>query len=235
MRFLTQGRSAPLGIEPADPAAISGIAELPTGSLLVLYSDGLIERHGESLQAGLDRLAVVVQECRQLPAGAVCSELLSRLAAGQGYLDDVVVVALRPTGTTGDSHVDCLAADFAQIAPARHRLRAWLAGLNLPQTLSYEVLVAVGEAVNNAIEHGSARHSRRFVAIEAFAGEHQIDVSVTDSGRWSKDTTISRRIEQGGRGLTLIHGLSDQVDTVRGPLGTRVTMSFRRPGQAMEA
>ncbi|HET9720108.1 MAG TPA: SpoIIE family protein phosphatase, partial [Solirubrobacteraceae bacterium] len=64
VEFLTDGRTAPLGIGPADSPGASGAAELSPGSLLVLYSDGLIERHGESLTAGLDRLADAAAGCR---------------------------------------------------------------------------------------------------------------------------------------------------------------------------
>lgn len=228
VQLLGEGRGAPLGIQPAGSPDSSGRADLPPGSLLVLYSDGLIERHGESLQAGLDRLAEVTADCRQLPAQAVCDELLARLAPQTGFSDDVVVVALRPVGTAGDCHVDCLPASFSEISYARHRLRAWLNDLEVDQPLSYDVLLAVGEAVNNAIEHASLQDPRRFVGIEAFADAERIAVSVTDSGRWIKDSASSRRNETRGRGLTLIHGLSDDVQTLRGPLGTRVTMTFDR-------
>ncbi|HWD65797.1 MAG TPA: SpoIIE family protein phosphatase [Solirubrobacteraceae bacterium] len=233
VRFLTDGRSAPLGIEPEDTPGPAGQADLPAGSLFILYSDGLIERHGESLNAGLDRLRVAAADCHQLAAQAVCDRLLVALADETGYLDDVVVVALRPVGTTAQCHVDCVPADLGQIPFARHRLRTWMNQLGLGQAQGYDLLLAVGESVNNAIEHASARDPRRFVAIEAFADEHRVEVSVTDTGRWSKDTAVSRRTDERGRGLTLIHGLSDRVDTVRGPLGTRVTMTFiRRPAEA---
>jgi GAF domain-containing protein/anti-sigma regulatory factor (Ser/Thr protein kinase) len=236
VELLTDGRSAPLGIEPADTPGPSGEAELPAGSLLVLYSDGLIERHGESLTAGLERLVEVAAACRQLPAQAVCTQLVDALVGAAGYLDDVVVVALRPVGTIADCHVDCVPADFGQIPFARHRLRTWMTGLGLGQAHGYDLLLAVGEAVNNAIEHASGRDPRRYVAIEAFADERRIEVSVTDTGRWSKDSAVSRRTDERGRGLTLIHGLSDGVDTVRGPLGTRVTMTFlRRAAEAPAA
>jgi GAF domain-containing protein/anti-sigma regulatory factor (Ser/Thr protein kinase) len=235
VQFLTEGRSAPLGIEPPEPmAGASGVAELPPGSLFVLYSDGLIERHGESLHEGLERLGDAVTHCRQLSVGAVCTELMGSLATEPGYSDDVVVVALRPVGTREDCHVDCFPARFQEIAPARHRLRAWLRALGLEETRRYELLVAAGEAVNNAIEHGGGQDPRRFVSVEAFADDLRVEISVTDSGRWSKDSSVSRRTDERGRGLTLIHGLSEQVDTVRGPLGTRVTMTFLRQPQPAE-
>ncbi len=226
--LLTDGRRAPLGIQPADAAVTGGVAELAAGSLLVLYSDGLIERHGESLQAGLERLADAARGCRQLPVHRVCAHLLARLISAEGYSDDVVVVALRPVGNTVDCHVDCLAASEREIPAARHRLRAWLAGLGLSPELSWDLLLAAGEAVNNAIEHASHRDPRRYVALEAFADRDRIVLSVTDSGRWSKDSAASRRGDGRGWGLALIHGLSHSVDTTRGPLGTSVTMTFRR-------
>lgn len=233
VEFLTDGRSAPLGIGPSDTAGASGEAELGAGSLLILYSDGLIERHGESLTSGLARLAEAAAGCRQLAAQAVCTELVAALSEPSGYLDDVVVVALRPVGTTAECHIDCVPSDLGQIPFVRHRLRSWMSSLGLSQAQGYDLLLAVGESVNNAIEHASAQDPRRYVAIEAFADEHRVEVSVTDTGRWSKDTAVSRRTDERGRGLTLIHGLSDRVDTVRGPLGTRVTMTFlRRPAEA---
>jgi GAF domain-containing protein/anti-sigma regulatory factor (Ser/Thr protein kinase) len=234
VEFLTGGRSAPLGIGPSDCPGASGEAELPAGSLLVLYSDGLIERHGESLTAGLDRLAGAAADCRQLAAQAVCTRLVSALTGESGYLDDVVVVALRPVGTTAECHVDCVPSDFGQIPFARHRLRGWMNDLGLSRAQGYDLLLAVGEAVNNAIEHAGAQDPRRYVAIEAFADERRVEVSVTDTGRWAKDTSLSSRTDERGRGLTLIHGLSDRVDTVRGPLGTRVTMTFIRQPAAPE-
>jgi anti-sigma regulatory factor (Ser/Thr protein kinase) len=194
----------------------------------VLYSDGLIERHGESLQAGLDRLVDAAGDCRQLPVHGVCARLLARLISAQGYSDDVVVVALRPVGSTADCHVDCIAAGNSEIPLARRRLRAWLAGLQLAPELSWDLLLAAGEAVNNAIEHASHHDPRRFVALEGFADRERIVLSVTDSGRWSKDSAKSRHGDGRGWGLALIHELSQSVDTTRGPLGTSVTMTFRR-------
>lgn len=51
-------------------------------------------------------------------------------------------------------------------------------------------------------------------------------MTVGDTGRWAKDFATSRA-EARGQGLTLIHGLSDRVQTVRTPLGSRVTITRR--------
>jgi len=70
------------------------------------------------------------------------------------------------------------------------------------------------------------------VSIEAFLRPDAVSISVSDSGRWVGDSSASRRSRRRGRGLTLISGLADQVETVRTPGGTRVTLRFDRGGDS---
>ncbi|MFC7511355.1 ATP-binding protein [Streptomyces thermocarboxydus] len=49
-------------------------------------------------------------------------------------------------------------AESSQLAPVRRALRGWLAQCELPPNAVQNVLVAVGEACANAIEHGH-RHT----------------------------------------------------------------------------
>jgi PAS domain S-box-containing protein len=71
---------------------------LPGGSTVVMYTDGLIERRGESLDAGLDRLADAVRSGPE-KVGALRDHVLARLLepAGQRY-DDVTAVFARLAG-----------------------------------------------------------------------------------------------------------------------------------------
>jgi signal transduction histidine kinase/DNA-binding response OmpR family regulator/serine phosphatase RsbU (regulator of sigma subunit) len=227
--YLEGGRRPPLASAPLGASKPSGRSELPVGSLLLLYTDGLIERRGESLDDGLQRLAGVAATCVRLPAGDVCATLLAAMTPPNGYSDDVALVIVRPTGTTPDSLVLALPADSAHVTSTRHRLRAWLRAcpLRLDEAFQYDVLLGVGEALINAIEHGSARDKTSTVWLELFAHEDRILASVSDSGQWITDSAASRPESSRGRGLTLIHGLTDDVKTVRTLLGTRVTMSFR--------
>ncbi|WP_425271238.1 ATP-binding protein [Mycobacterium gastri] len=50
--------------------------------------------------------------------------------------------------------------------------------------------------------------------------------TVSDSGRWAGDSSASLRSQRRGRGLTLMSGLADRVDTVRTAGGTRVVLRF---------
>jgi anti-sigma regulatory factor (Ser/Thr protein kinase) len=205
----------------------AGRSPIAPGSLLLLYTDGLIERRAESLDVGFARLADAAAGCARLPAGTACTRLLARMAGDHGYDDDVALVAVRPVGTTATSHVDALYASFTELAPARNRLRAWLNDLRIPSAQAYGIVLSTGEALSNAIEHGSDLDPDRTVGLEAFASQHEITVTVSDTGHWTKDSAAASRPANRGRGLKLIGGFSDDVQIVRTARGTRVTMTYR--------
>ncbi len=90
-RLLMEGRSPPLG--SAHPGAPRQEAEmsLPAGSSLLLYTDGLVERRGELIDEGLDRLVAVVAEAGDDDAAALLARLESALL-GAGADDDVCML-----------------------------------------------------------------------------------------------------------------------------------------------
>lgn len=68
----------------------------------------------------------------------------------------------------------------------------------------------------------------RTVTIEAFATPDGITVTVSDTGHWTAGSAAGVPAD-GGYGLTLIHGLADDVQTERSTLGTRITITCRVP------
>jgi PAS domain S-box-containing protein len=92
IRYLETG-SVPMGIE--DVPYESKTEQLAPGSSLVLYTDGLVERRGESLDEGLRRLAETVAGGPNDPQ-ALCDHVLARLLpAPQQLHDDVTAVVAR--------------------------------------------------------------------------------------------------------------------------------------------
>ncbi|HEV2635690.1 MAG TPA: GAF domain-containing SpoIIE family protein phosphatase [Actinocrinis sp.] len=91
-RFLTGGRSMLLGVDPTlfRPDATE---PLPPGSIVLLYTDGLIERRGEDMILGLARLRQHAAALAREPLKVFCDELLSGLAATS--TDDVALIAVR--------------------------------------------------------------------------------------------------------------------------------------------
>jgi anti-sigma regulatory factor (Ser/Thr protein kinase) len=222
-RYLTGGRRrGPAVSDPADLAAAAS-ADLPAGALLVLYTAGLLERHRAEINTGLDRLAAAAEECAALPVGAVCAHLLDRMAGPDGLSGEVALLAVRPSGVTPNTFVAVIPALTDQTVNLRHRLRAWLAP-RCPEPFLGEILICVGEALSNAVDHGSDPDRAHTVSVESFLHAGGLTTTVSDRGRWIGDSSASRREAVRGRGLKLIHALSRRVETVRGPHGTRVTM-----------
>jgi signal transduction histidine kinase/DNA-binding response OmpR family regulator len=224
--FLQSGRRPPMAAWENQLSDFTAKQELPAGSLILLYTDGLIERPGETLDRGFVRLQAAAAYCAHLPVGDICSELLDRMAPPGGFTDDVVVLALRPSHSSARSFATVLPAALTHIADARHRLRDWLAGIAVDPRREADILLATGEAVTNAIEHGSGSDPRKTVSIEAFVCGGTVTATVSDAGRWSGDSSASLRSRQRGRGLTLINGLPDHVKTTRTAQGTRITLRF---------
>lgn len=83
-----------LGLDPAAARSAHEV-ELPDGPLVLLYTDGLVERRDEGLDAGLARLLDVLGDLEGLPLDELCDQLLVTMAPDPQ--DDVVLLAVRLT------------------------------------------------------------------------------------------------------------------------------------------
>ncbi|MCH9730881.1 MAG: SpoIIE family protein phosphatase [Actinomycetia bacterium] len=224
--FLKSGRRPPVAAKVIGPESKAAAADLPPGSVLIFYTDGLIERRGESLDQGFARLLLAAAGCADLPAGDICEKLVDWMAPPGGYTDDVVVLAVRPSHVTARSFATVLPAAISSLYETRHQFDRWVSTVVADPRRAHDIVLATGEAITNAIEHGSPHDSSTTVAVEACTLGEAITVTVSDSGCWSGDSTASRRQGVRGRGLTLVHGLADSVDTVRTASGTRMSLRF---------
>ncbi len=68
---------------------------LSPGDTLVFYTDGLVERRGEDLQVGFDRLMATVDAAGYMPAAELATHLVDVLAPAEDREDDVAVLAVR--------------------------------------------------------------------------------------------------------------------------------------------
>jgi serine phosphatase RsbU (regulator of sigma subunit) len=95
-RYLTGGHGLLLGVDPDHPRPYA-TESLPARSTVLLYTDGLIERRGEGLDAGMTRLRQHAAALARESLDTFCDELLTGLASD--HADDVAVLAARlPTG-----------------------------------------------------------------------------------------------------------------------------------------
>jgi len=80
------------------PQYTQGQTGFDVGDIMLMYTDGLIERRGEDLEEGIARVAERLQAWQpSAPLGSLCDELIASLAA-EPQLDDMCVLAVSRPG-----------------------------------------------------------------------------------------------------------------------------------------
>jgi serine phosphatase RsbU (regulator of sigma subunit)/anti-sigma regulatory factor (Ser/Thr protein kinase) len=219
-----------LDIRPGPPVGATRIAhfrehvfDVPLGSLLLLYTDGLVERRREPLDAGLARL-------KRLAAGpprdpqAFCDRLLSALADDVGPEDDIALIAMQ-TLPLGPQFELRLPANPEVLSTMRRQLARWLKENDVDEQVAFDIVLACSEAGANATEHAYPPRTGHFDVAAVHDGD-QVVIRVSDDGTWRPEGERGR-----GRGLLLMRGLADEVSVDRRePDGTVVTLRRRVSG-----
>ena len=219
-RFLEGGRSVPLGL-PFDLPRPQAQERLGPGSILVVYTDGLIERREEPLDRGLERLAEMASRVRAGSLTEISDGLLEIVADDRH--DDVALLTIGPRRPV-EVFRRTFPADAHELSAMRAELRTWLERSGLPTETREDVVLACTEAATNAIEHAYIGR-RGDVLIEAESENGGLQVSVIDHGRWRHPRPDDSR----GRGLDLVRAVIGDVDVERGEGGTTVRMRVGVP------
>jgi PAS domain S-box-containing protein len=219
---LTGAGSVPLAVRTDTPRPQEYVVLSP-GSTLMLFTDGLVERRTESIDDGIARVANVLIQQANSPVDAVAERVLRELAPEGGYDDDVAIVVCRPPISV--LHFDD-GATPDRLANVRARLDLWLRAAGTPDALRADVVLAVGEACTNSIEHAYRDGAHGTVHIEAGFEGDDIHVRVVDFGSWKLPPADPGTR---GRGLRLINALAESVALSPTSTGTTVEMTFRVP------
>jgi anti-sigma regulatory factor (Ser/Thr protein kinase) len=215
--FFAEGPAgSPLGVVPF-PAYEESAVTLVPGSTVLLYTDGLVERPEVPLDDGLEWL-------RGFAAGVpghpdeLCGALLEARFRDAPPRDDVALLAVRLEPVPPDRIEITLRAEPESLSQMRRALGRWLRGAGASDEITYESLVAAGEACANAIAHAYPPGEASYV-VEAVRQDGGVEIRVRDFGSWRPPRSGSR-----GRGLGLIEELMEDVHIDRGPAGTIVRM-----------
>lgn len=220
LQLLDSGQGLPLTIRP-DQIRPEASVTLSPRSTLLLYTDGLVERRGDSIDDGMARAANLVDGCRSRELDELADELMSRLEPSGGYPDDVAVLLYRqPAPLEMD-----FTPDAKQLAPSRNALRSWLREAGVDKEQIQDVLVATGEAVANAIEHGHRDRPDGTISLRATAVVDGLHVSVIDTGVWKTPREVPSAFR--GRGISLMRCLVQDVSIHSSDAGTTVHMYAR--------
>ena len=239
------GRFLPMtGTGPLATGSVVRIAEetLAAGEVLLLYSDGIIERPGREPSRSTVELAQVAADAamnRVLPKGApleaverVCQQTVEVLTRGTGYRDDVTMLAAERVPPPPVLELE-LPADLAAVRAVRTELDHWLFTVRAGADDLLALQHAVGELVTNSVEHAyPADHPHRTVAVRMVQEQSgEVCASVADRGRWHSAEPHPVR----GNGLAMADAFVDDLRIDRGEYGTTVVLRHRlsRPAQLL--
>ncbi|MEU3304843.1 SpoIIE family protein phosphatase [Streptomyces sp. NPDC006678] len=190
---------APLGVGLGDPFECVEL-ELAEGSVLALYTDGLIETRDHDIEEGMHRLGAALSQpgrslddlcdiaTQTLPDHATCDDVTLLLVRTRSLDPSQVASWTLPGGPSAVWSARDLAA---------RQLKEW--GL---EDLEDTTKLIVSELVGNAISHGSGPIGLRLV-------RHQVlTCEVSDANAFAPHPRRARTTDEHGRGLFLVAKLS---------------------------
>ncbi|MFF0087586.1 SpoIIE family protein phosphatase [Streptomyces canus] len=195
---LPAGLPLGLGGLPFETAQV----DLPEGSLLVLYTNGLIQACGHDIDAGLTRLRqVLAQPFSSMEA--TCDAVLEALLPADRPHDDVALLLTR-THALGDRQVASwdVDPDPAAVARARASVAEQLSAWGLEE-LDFTAGLVVSELVTNAIRYGLPPIRLRLIH------DRTLMCEVSDASSTTPHLRRARLFDEGGRGLLLVAQLAE--------------------------
>jgi serine phosphatase RsbU (regulator of sigma subunit)/anti-sigma regulatory factor (Ser/Thr protein kinase) len=196
----------------------STTVDLPPGAVVCLYTDGLVERRRASLD---DRLTLLTTAVTARPPEEVCAAVMSRLVGRELPSDDVAVLVVRRTGPGPEPLELSVPATASSLGEVRAAIRRWLAGVDAGPATATDLLIAVGEATSNVVEHAYGPEGGTMTVRLEAAPPHVV-ATVRDTGRWRAPRGTDR-----GRGTHLMRSASDDLRIDRRDDGTEVVIRLK--------
>ena len=220
--FVGQGVSPPLGALPFVRFQTSRV-DLEAASALLLFTDGLVEVRGTSIELRLEELRRAVDSGPSAP-DALCDALLEQMLGHEEPQDDVALLVLDLSPLPAQGFTLDLPAEPEALSSVRQSLERWLSEAGTSRTDTHAIKVACGEACANAIEHAYRPGDAAF-RIEASRVDSDVLIVIRDFGGWREPRGTDR-----GRGLPLMEALMDSVQVDPSSQGTTVQLRRRLGG-----
>ncbi|MGW1545142.1 SpoIIE family protein phosphatase [Streptomyces sp. NPDC002309] len=190
---------APLGIGLGIPFQ-SVEKELPEGSLLALYTDGLVETRDADIEEGMHRLGAALAEPHR-SLEDLCTRAVEP-AQGLEACDDASLLLVR-TRVLGPDHVASwtLPCDDTAVRRARDLAAGQLAAWGVAEPEDDSTKLIVSELVSNAVRHSTGPIGLRLIR------DRVLTVEVTDDDVTFPHLRSAATTDENGRGLLLVSQL----------------------------
>jgi PAS domain S-box-containing protein len=222
------GTASFLDLPAGPPLGLGGLpfesseVELPAGSILALYTDGLIESRYDDIDLGLERLRRALTY-RDRSLETTCDNVLKAVLPDHPA-DDVALLIAR-THALDDDQVATwdLPADPAIVASARRQVAERLANWGLHDA-AFTTELVVSELVTNAIRHAQSPIQLRLIR------DRTLICEVSDGSSTAPHLRRARAFDEGGRGLLLVSRLALRWGSRQTPHGKTIWAEQALPG-----
>ncbi|MFF6916349.1 SpoIIE family protein phosphatase [Streptomyces sp. NPDC012466] len=207
------GRAGPLPVRPhpglgaefalREPFDVYTFAA-PPGSLLALYTDGLVEDPALSIDEGIGRLAGAVAVVHPWDALQQAARHIVSTVAPARQRDDVTLLLARMIGyRKEDTATWRLPARSDAPACARAQVSALLRQWRTRDDTRYSMMLLVSELVTNAVRYAAGP-----VTVRLIRSGHGLLCEVGDTGNGRPRVRRVDLLADGGRGLSIVHRLT---------------------------
>lgn len=212
------GGGIPIGVEPDVEFPMHEI-ELEPYATLLLYTDGLIE-FGRNIDRESNRLLEALNQ-RVHDKSADGAGMLLRYVLDNRQLDDIAVLVATVLPSRAGSVELRLPAAPASAAIARRFVSRYARVARLEPERAFDLVIAVGEAVANAVEHAYRDRPGDFV-LRLDVQEGKIVGEVADLGTWRDTLPCAER----GRGLSILRATTRKLELNHSERGTTVAFAI---------
>ena len=213
-RFLEHPLGMPVGVMP-DADFQSRTTTLAPGSLLLLFTDGLVEDRELPIGEGLEQLRRSVGPDPDLERWL--EGVVERMTARRSVDDDVAALALLVEGHAGGLLLRRQAI-APEVAEVRRAVRRGLEAAGLSGETVDDIVLAASEAAGNIVRH-AYDGGPGVIEVRVEITPDQVVLVARDEGRWRSTS------DQGRRGFQIMEGIMDSVDVDAGANGTTVRMT----------
>ena len=219
--FLDVSPAPPLGIG-ASPI-VSRTLRIDDGSLLVMYTDGLVERRTEDIDTGLERLRTIFGPGSPAQTlDELCREALADVYEDH-QRDDIALLVARLSRIGQDRHVAWrLASKLTAARRARSLIRSPLRRWGLTELIPAAEL-AVSELVTNAVRYAQGTIGLRLVL------EGGLFIEVVDDSAAVPRLRYTDEDDERGRGLQVVSQLARRWGSRRAGTGKVVWCELAVP------
>jgi serine phosphatase RsbU (regulator of sigma subunit)/PAS domain-containing protein len=205
------GTTSLLEVPAGPPLGLGGLpfesyeVELPEGSLLALYTDGLIESRQQDVGSGLERLLHELSGAQASP-DALCDEVVAALLPGRRTDDAALLLARVQRLDAGQVATWDVPADPAAVSGTRAHVVRQLSDWGC-KSAGFVTELVVSELVTNAIRYGSTPIQLRLIR------DRSLICEVIDGSSTAPHLRRARAFDEGGRGLMLVAQLTQRWGT----------------------